>query len=257
MSSSLFDEPKFDSHCHVLDPARVPYAPDVAYRPAGQEMGTLAQYLEVMDAYGIRQSLLVGLNSGYGLDNRCLLDALQRHPGRFRGIAVVRNDIPRDELLRLREAGVVGVAFNATLFGTDFYADTDPLLRHLADLDMFIQVQAEHNQLVALRPLLERNGARILIDHCGRPARGGGLDQPGFQALLALARTGRAARCAHPGRLFLGLGLAVPEGAAPARMGPLIRQVERLLPDPADRRRLWWETPRHWLGLDNDGRHTA
>jgi len=24
-------------------------------------------------------------------------------------------------------------------------------------------------------------------------------------------------------------------------MGPLIRQVERLLPDPADRRRLWWE----------------
>lgn len=108
MSSSLFDEPKFDSHCHVLDPARVPYAPDVAYRPAGQEMGTLAQYLEVMDAYGIRQSLLVGLNSGYGLDNRCLLEALQQHPGRFRGIAVVRNDIPRDKLLRLREAGVVG-----------------------------------------------------------------------------------------------------------------------------------------------------
>lgn len=276
MSPSLFDEPKFDSHCHVLDPARFPYSPDVAYRPAGQEMGTLAQYLEVMDAYGIRQSLLVGPNSGYGLDNRCLLDALQQHPDRFRGIAVVRNDTPRDELVRLREAGVVGVAFNATLFGTDVYADTDPLLRHLADLDLFIQVQVEHDQLVALRPLLERNGARILIDHCGRPAPGGGLDQPGFQALLALARTGRAAVKLSGYQKFSALppphadaqvfvralldaftldacfwASDWPFLKAPHRldMGPLIRQVERLLPDPADRKRLWWDTPRRWLGL--------
>ena len=34
----LFDEPKVDAHCHVLDPARFPYAPDVVYRPAGQEI---------------------------------------------------------------------------------------------------------------------------------------------------------------------------------------------------------------------------
>lgn len=274
---SLFDEPKIDSHCHVLDPARFPYAPDVAYRPAGQEMGTLAQYLQVMDAYGIRQSLLVGPNSGYGLDNRCLLDALRQHPDRFRGIAVLRNDTSRDELLRLREAGVIGVAFNATLLGTGFYADTGPMLRHLADLDMVIQVQVEHDQLVDLRPLLERSGARILIDHCGRPHPGAGLDQPGFQALLALARTGRAAvklsgyqkfstqPPPHDDALVFVRALLdafTPDAClwasdwpflkAPHRldMGPLIRQVERLLPDPVERARLWWDTPRRWLGLD-------
>ena len=76
MDTRIFDEPKIDTHCHVLDPARFPYAPDVAYRPAGQEIAPLEQYLQVMDAYGIRHALLVGPNSGYGTDNRCLLDAL-------------------------------------------------------------------------------------------------------------------------------------------------------------------------------------
>ena len=36
---SVLTERKIDAHCHVLDPARFPYGPDVAYRPAGQEMG--------------------------------------------------------------------------------------------------------------------------------------------------------------------------------------------------------------------------
>ena len=75
---SVFDEPKVDAHCHVLDPARFAYPADVAYRPAGQEQGGIEQYLQVMDAYGIHHALLVGPNSGYGTDNRCLLDAIAR-----------------------------------------------------------------------------------------------------------------------------------------------------------------------------------
>ncbi len=66
---SIFDEPKVDCHSHVLDPARFAYADDVAYRPGGAEMGTLAQHQQVMRAYGIRHALLVGPNSGYGTDN--------------------------------------------------------------------------------------------------------------------------------------------------------------------------------------------
>ena len=41
---SIFDEPKVDCHSHVLDPARFACADDVAYRPGGAEMGTLAQH---------------------------------------------------------------------------------------------------------------------------------------------------------------------------------------------------------------------
>jgi predicted TIM-barrel fold metal-dependent hydrolase len=275
-ATSVFDEPKIDGHCHILDPARFPYAPDVAYRPAGQEIGTLDQYRQVMDAYGIRHALLVGPNSGYGLDNRCMLDAIAGSGGRFRGIAVVRNDTGRDELMRLREAGVIGVAFNATVLGVDYYAHADALLRHLADLDMFIQVQAEHDQLVALRPMLERSGARILIDHCGRPRAGAGLDQPGFQAVLALARTRRAAVKLSGYQKFSTQPPPYPDALvfvralldaftldaclwatdwpflkAPQRLdvGPLVRQVQALLPDAADRARLWWHTPQRWFGF--------
>ena len=277
---SLFVEPKIDCHCHVLDPARFPYAPDVAYRPAGQEIGTLNQYLQVMEAYGIQHALLVGPNSGYGLDNRCLLDAIARSGDRIRGIAVVRNDATREELRRLREAGVIGVAFNATVLGVDYYAQADALLDKLADLDMFVQVQVEHDQLVALRPLLERSGARILIDHCGRPRAGAGLEQPGFQALLALARTRRCAVKLSGYQKFstqpppyedaLVVVRALidaftldaclwasdwPFLKAPQRldMGPLLLQVQTLLPDPQDRRRLWWDSPRKWLGFDAAG----
>lgn len=273
----VFDEPKVDAHCHVLDPARFPYAPDVAYRPAGQEIGPFEQYEQVMVAYGIRHALFVGPNSGYNLDNRCLLDTLARGAGRLRGIAVVRNDISREELQQLRAAGVVGVAFNATVMGTEHYAGTAPLLARLAGLDMFVQVQAEHEQWLALEPLLARCEARLLIDHCGRPRAGAGLDQPGFQAVLRLARGGRTA-VKLSGYQKFSLQPAPWDDAvpfvralidaytldacfwatdwpflkAPQRLdvGPLVRWVERLLPEAADRRRLWWDTPRRWLGFE-------
>jgi predicted TIM-barrel fold metal-dependent hydrolase len=273
---SVFDEPKVDAHCHVLDPARFPYAADVAYRPAGQEIGTLVQYQSVMDAYGVRHALLVGPNSGYGTDNRCLLDAIARGQGRFKGIAVVPNDASRSELERLKAAGVVGVAFNATVHGVDHYAATAGLLRMLADLDLFIQVQVERDQLVPLAPMLEQNGARILIDHCGRPTPGAGLEQPGFQALLALARTRRAAVKLSGYQKFSAepppYGDAQPfvhalidaftldacmwasdwpflKATERLDVGPLLRAVERLLPDPADRRRLLWDTPCRLFGF--------
>lgn len=274
---SVFDEPKVDAHCHVLDPARFPYAADVAYRPAGQEIGTLVQYQSVMDAYGVRHALLVGPNSGYGTDNRCLLDAIARGQGRFKGIAVVPNDASRSELERLKAAGVVGVAFNATVHGVDHYATTAGLLRMLADLDLFIQIQVEHDQLVPLAPMLEQSGARILIDHCGRPTPGAGLEQPGFQAVLALARTGRAAVKLSGYQKFSAepppYGDAQPfvhalidaftldacmwasdwpflKATERLDVGPLLRAVERLLSDPADRRRLLWDTPCRLFGFD-------
>jgi predicted TIM-barrel fold metal-dependent hydrolase len=272
----VFDEPKIDCHCHVLDPARFPYAADVAYRPAGQEIAPLEQYLQVMDAYGIRHALMVGPNSGYGLDNRCLLDALAHVGGRFKGIAVVRPDIDRDALLALRTGGVIGVAFNATVLGTAYYLNAGPLLRTLAELGMLVSLQVEGDQLVELLPLIERSDVRVLIDHAGRPAAGRGVAQAGFQALLGLAKTGRVAVKLSGHQKFSALPPPYddtrsyldalidaftldaclwasdwPFLRAPQRLdvGSLLRGVERLLPDAGDRRKLFWDTPQRWLGF--------
>lgn len=273
---NVFDQEKIDCHCHILDPDRFPYPTDVAYRPAGQELGTLDQYLQVMNAYGIAQALLVGPNSGYNTDNRCLLDAIRQGGGRFKGIAVIPLDIGRDALLELRAHGVIGVAFNPSMMGTAYYLQSLPLLRTLAGLDMMVSLQVEHDQLLALRPMLERSEVRLLIDHCGRPATGLGVAQPGFQALLEMARSGRVAvklsgfqkfssqrppftdTLPYIDALIDAFTLDAclwasdwPYLRAPQRLdvGPTLRLIERLLPDENDRRRLFLDTPRRWLGF--------
>src|SRR5258706_13224976 len=112
MSRSCSAEPKIDCHVHVLDPARFPYTPGVFYAPAGAEIATARQLESLLDAHNVRHALIVGPNSGYGLNNRCLLDALAQGNGRYKGVAVVGNDASVAELLELRERGVVDVAFN-------------------------------------------------------------------------------------------------------------------------------------------------
>lgn len=269
------DEPRIDTHCHIFDPARFAYAADVAYRPSGQETGSADTFAQVMDAYGVRHALLVGPNSGYGLDNRCLLDALARHPQRFKGVAVVRNDASTDELVALQAGGVVGVAFNIALYGVDHYRDIGPLLQRLAQLGLLVNVQVQHQQLPEVLPLLLDSGVRVLIDHCGRPDVTAGVGQPGFQALLALGRhkralvklSGYAKFSAQPfpwadTRPYVDALLDAfgPEGClwasdwpflrAPERidLGALMQLTQTLLPDAAIRRQVLWETPRRALG---------
>src|SRR5262245_22709964 len=189
----IFDEPKVDCHNHVFDPARFPYIADAIYRPAGQEIGTAAQLMRVLDAYNVQYALIVGPTSGYAEDNRCLLDAIARSQGRCKGIAVVPLDAGRAELERLQTAGIVGIAVIPAMLGVAYYAGAAALFRKAAELGLFVQVQTVDDQLASLAPMLEESGARILVDHCGRPTPEAGLDQPGFRTLLELGRGGRAA----------------------------------------------------------------
>jgi len=273
---TIFAEPKIDCHVHVLDPVRFPYRVDTHYAPRGQELGTPAQLAQVMQAYGTQHALLVGPNSGYGLDNSCMLDTMMRSPGLFKGIAVVPNDITVQSLQSLKDQGVVGVAWNVTYYGLDHYRDAAPLLQHLAALDMFVDIQVEHDQLIHMLPLLTPSGPRILVDHCGRPTVEAGLDEPGFQALLRLGATGRAyvklsglakvSRQPAPhedARPFVGALVDAftldrclwasdwPYLRAPERVdyGVLLQIAHKLFPDEADRRTLMWDTPRDLFGF--------
>ena len=274
---SIFDEAKIDTHCHVLDPQRFPYPEDIAYRPAGQEIAPVAQYRQVMDAYGIRHALLVGPNSGYQFDNRCLLDAIEHGEGRFKGIAVTPLDVSDATLAELQARGVIGLAFNATLFGTAHYAGSAGLLQRLARRDMLLSLQVQGDQLPDLRAMVEASGVRVLVDHCGRPQAQRGVDQPGFQALLAMAANGRTAVKLSGFQKFSAQAApfadtqpfvqALLQAYTPAAclwasdwpflratqhldVGPILRQVQALLPDAAARRQLLWDTPRRWLGFD-------
>lgn len=276
MDARIFDEPKIDCHVHVLDPARFPYGANTHYAPTGQEIGTPAQFAQVMDAYGTRHALLVGPNSGYGVDNSCMLDTIAHGQRRYKGVAVVGNDATFDELQTLKRGGVIGVAWNVTHYGVDYYQDVQPLLGNLAALDMFVDIQVEQDQLLSMLPLLENSGVRLLVDHCGRPTVDAGLDQPGFNALLDIGATGRAfvklsgfvkfSRKPPPHEDAWPFVVALvdaftldhclwasdwPYLRAPTRVdyGVLIHVARALFPDASDRRKLLWDTPCELFGF--------
>ena len=274
---SIFDEPKVDCHLHLLDPLRFPYAEATPYRPTGQEITTTAQMNRMFAAYGVRNALLVQPNSGYGNDNRCMLDAIAASNGRFKGIAVVPHDITEADLTLLKAQGVLGVAFNLPFHGVPYYLGTDALLANLVNLNMFLQIQVHEDQLLALLPLLECHPVKLLIDHCGRPTPTEGLLGPAFQTLLALGRRGRAtvklsghmkfSTQSHPFPDTWPFVRALVEAftldncvwgsdwpflRAPERVdyGPLLTLAEQLFPNLADRRKLFWDTPHRLFGFN-------
>jgi predicted TIM-barrel fold metal-dependent hydrolase len=274
---SIFDEPKIDCHCHVLDPLGFPYGATTPYRPAGQEIGTAEQMREVFATYGVRNALLVQPNSGYGEDLSAMLSAIAGSGGRYKGIAVVPPTISLDALARLKALGIVGVAFNSTFHSVAYYQGTKPLIGRLAELDMFLQLQFERDQLLGMLPLIDGSKVRLLIDHCGRPTVPAGVNSAPFQALLALGRTGRASVKLSGYSKFSGMSHPFADTVpfvealvdaftldhcmwasdwpflrAPERLdyGPLLGLAAQLFPEPADRQKVLWTTPRRLFGFE-------
>ncbi len=272
----IFDEPKVDCHAHVIDPANFPYGKEVAYKPTGQEVGTTAQFVEVMKCHGVRHALLVQPNSGYGSDNSCMLDAIAKGEGRFKGIAIVDLDVEAAALKELQSRGVIGVAVNPTFHGNDYYRRADGLIKRLADLDMFLNLQVENDQFLMFAPWIERIPVKVLIDHTGRPTPPAGLDQPAFAAILRLARTSRVnvkisgylkfARTPYPfedcwpyvraivaaftlDRCIWASDWPFLRASERQDYGPLVQLAGRLFPDADDRRKLFWETPNRLFGF--------
>lgn len=269
--------PKIDCHCHILDPARFPYDPASPFHPSGQEIATAAQMRHVFAAHGVEGALLVQPNSGYGTDNRCMLAAIADGGGRFRGVAAVPNDASHDQLADLKEQGIVGIAFNLPFFETGYYRGTEPLIRRLIDLGLFLQLQVAGQQLLDFLPVLGDLPVRLVFDHCGRPDPAAALGQPGFQALLRLGRERGAvvklsghikfAARSHPFEDAWPYVRALAEAFTIERCvwgsdwpflrarervdyGPLVALAETLFSDPADQKRLFWTNPRRIFGFE-------
>jgi predicted TIM-barrel fold metal-dependent hydrolase len=89
--------------------------------------------------------------------------------GRYKGIAIIAFDADLAALHELKAQGIVGAAFNPTFHGIDYYKRSADLIGKLAQLDMFLQIQSEHDLLSMFVPWIEAMPIRVLIDHCGRP----------------------------------------------------------------------------------------
>lgn len=183
-----------DCHAHIVDPARFPYADGRGYKPRADETGPREAFRAVLDAHKVGHAVLVQ-PSCYGYDNSAMLDAVDREPGRYRAVAVVDPMARKGDLEALAERGVVGVRFNLVSYAADALADAEAsgLIDHIVALGWFAQVYADDRQWPAAARILARSGVKVLVDHFGTRDPASAIGAPGFEAVLGLAREGRAA----------------------------------------------------------------
>lgn len=267
-----------DTHVHVFDPAHFPYRAGTPYQPVAAETGTASDLATVLDASGIERVVLVNPTSGYGDDNRCMLDALERLGARARGIARVPLAITGRALDALAKRNVVGVRVDFIATGGSLIEGPafPKLLARLAERDLVCDIQAEGEQWSAIAPALAQVPVRIVIDHAGRPRPELGLHAEGFKALLGLADNGRTVvKLSGPTRYSLceppygdvdRFVTAIVRAFTPQRLvwgsdwpflrerrridyAPMLAQLARGVPDARDRRTILAVTPQRWFGF--------
>ncbi|ANN77970.1 amidohydrolase family protein [Bordetella flabilis] len=184
-----------DSHLHVLGPRlRFPYAAAGRYVPAADV--PIEACLDMHDEVGIARAVLVQ-SSSYGTDNRAMLDALRRYPGRLRGVAVVAPDISPKCLRDMHELGVRGLRFKQfpAEQGHRAVADLQALARlagPMRELGWHAQLWIDPEVLLLSEPMLRGLDLPLVFDHLGQPRIGDGVQAPAFQTLLGLLGDGIA-----------------------------------------------------------------
>ena len=178
-----------DTHAHVIGPAdRFPMVANRSYTPPPAPE---AAYLGMLDSLHMARGVLVQI-SVYGTDNRCMVESLQAHPGRLRGVAVVAPDVGDAELEALHAAGVRGIRINV-LFGGGVAIDAmERLAARVAPLGWHIQLLIDARNLPDLGPRMLKLPVEIVFDHMGHMPVSSGVDHPGFQWMMRLLKEGKA-----------------------------------------------------------------
>lgn len=181
-----------DCHVHIFDPGRFPYVSERTYTPG---TATVTDLLAFEGKLGVERVVLVQ-PSGYGTDNRCLVDALkQLGPLRARGVAVVDvNTVSTTEIDQLHAAGVRSIRLNLEVKGEHSAerakATLLGALKVVAAKQWSIQIYADLNLIEALGGVLAEAKTPIVLDHFAGLKAEKGLNQPGFATVLKLLRTG-------------------------------------------------------------------
>jgi len=171
---------------YTYSPARIYTPPDCL----------LADYLHMLDTIGVDRAVLVQ-PSVYGTDNSAMLDAMKAAGGRLRGVAVVDDDVPDEELQALNAAGVRGVRVNIVDVkdrkpGTLPMADLKKLAQRIAPLGWHMELLMHADEFPDLDVTFADFPVDIVLGHLGYLSIGKQPDDPGFQALLRLMKSGKA-----------------------------------------------------------------
>lgn len=182
-----------DCHVHVFGAAaEFPFAARRGYTPppaSADELLALQRALHLSRVVIVQPSV-------YGTDNSCTLDGMRRLGPRARGVAVIDDATSNAALDEMHRAGIRGVRVNLETAGE---TDPDAARRNLAaavarvaPLGWHVQVYTRLSVIAGLGEEVARLPVPIVFDHFGGAQAAGGVDQPGFPALLQLVSAGHA-----------------------------------------------------------------
>jgi len=126
--------------------------------------------------------------TGYGLDNRVLLDALAQAGAAARGVVALAQGVGEAELQQLHAQGVRGVRF-MMLAGAGGVLPWDALpgmAARIAPLGWHINLQLDGRELPQRRALIDALPCAVVIDHTGKFLEPVPVGDPAFRTLLAL-----------------------------------------------------------------------
>lgn len=191
-----------ESHVHLFDPVRVPYAPDAPYKPAAY---TLEDHLKLVEAAGLAHSVIVHPEP-YQDDHRYLeyCFAHEPRPGYFKGTCMfdpLREDTPqrmraladrwpkRMIALRIHEMSMTPEA-SGPIRNRDM---KDPRMkacwREVSQMQMAVQMHFIPGQVPGIHALAsEFSETAVILDHMGRPGQGTDAEYQEVLKLAALPR---------------------------------------------------------------------
>lgn len=172
-----------DCHVHIYED-RWPLASTATFKPPH---APVSAYREVQRALGLERAVLVQ-PTGYGSDNRCLLDALAQMGASACGIAVVAPEASDAELARLHEGGVRGIRFMLLggSGGVLRWEHLAAMAERIAPLGWTINLQFDGREMPARKPLIDSLPGRVVIDHIGRFVEPVPVSDAAFKALQAV-----------------------------------------------------------------------
>jgi predicted TIM-barrel fold metal-dependent hydrolase len=187
-----------ETHIHLFDPARVPYAPDAPYKPPAY---TLEDHVKLVEAAGLAHSIIVHPEP-YQDDHRYLeyCFAHEPRPGYFKGTCLfdpLREDTPgrmralaqrwgkRIVALRIHEMSMtpesVGPIRNRDMKDPRMLACWQAVATMGMAVQMhFIPAQAPNIRRVAA----QFRETTVILDHMGRPGQG---TETEYEEVLKLA----------------------------------------------------------------------
>jgi D-galactarolactone isomerase len=179
-----------DCHHHIYD-ERFPVSPH--WRQGSTPGATVTDYRLLQRRLGTLRSVVVQ-PSTYGVDNRCLVDALGQLGSASRGVAVVDTDVKDAELRTLTDAGVRAIRVNFVspqTWGTTTPEMLTTLAKRVSPFGWHVQVLMTADQIVTHESVLRSLSTNVVIDHLGRIPQPDGIKHPAFAAVRRMLDEGR------------------------------------------------------------------